>query len=278
MLSPFQTSCRLTRSATPCCVSSLMWLPFVGKRQKTKANHLGQFQVDHDIWKYLPCGTLTCSISVFTAITWAHFPVFYENLVIYVWPCKSFPIEKSKTSLLSLLLNSSLVEFLYELFIRQFEHQHPAANGLLWPFLGILFFFLKMINMASVQLVFVSSGIYSRLIPLQLQTSAFRFSCVQWKQSGPAHCLNVMFFIVFLLCCSLLPTNMELLIYSSSSPFGKDDQFSYYSLKISRGNCSLVIKLVYLWRWLLLKWGKKERKFESNISWKPLTSLKLCGF
>lgn len=143
MLSPFQTSCRLTRSATPCCVSSLMWLPFVGKRQKTKANHLGQFQVDHDIWKYLPCGTLTCSISVFTAITWAHFPVFYENLVIYVWPCKSFPIEKSKTSLLSLLLNSSLVEFLYELFIRQFEHQHPAANGLLWPFLGILFFFLR---------------------------------------------------------------------------------------------------------------------------------------
>lgn len=41
------------------------------------------------------------------------------------------------------------------------------------------FFFLKMINMASVQLVFVSSGICSRLITLQLQTSAFRFSCVQ---------------------------------------------------------------------------------------------------
>lgn len=72
------------RSATPCCVSSLMWLPFVEKRQKPKANHLDQFPVDHNIGKYLPFGTLTCSTPIFTAVTGAHFTVFYENLIIYV--------------------------------------------------------------------------------------------------------------------------------------------------------------------------------------------------
>lgn len=137
-LCPFQNSCRLMRSATPCCVSSLMWLPFVEERQKTKANHLDQFPVEYN-GKFLPFSTLTCSIPIFTAVTGVHFTVFYENLIIYVWPCNSFPIEKPETSLLSLLLKSSLVEFSYELLI-SFEHQQPAVSDLLWPFLGIPFF------------------------------------------------------------------------------------------------------------------------------------------
>lgn len=176
------------RSVTPCCVSSLTWLPFVGKRQKTKANHLGQFPVDHDIGKYLPFGTLTCcSILIFTAVTGSHFAVFYENLIIYVWPCKSFPIEKSKTSLLSLLLNSSLTEFLYELFIRQFW---ASASSCEWPTLAIPWnsLFLKVANIAWVQLFFfVSSGTCSKFITLQLQASAFKFSHVHSGSSLVLH-------------------------------------------------------------------------------------------
>lgn len=136
------------RSATPCCVSSLMWLPFVEKRQKTKANHLDQFPVDHNIRKNLPFGTLMCSTPIFTAVPGVHFTVFYENLIIYVWPCKSFPIEKPKTSLLGLLLNSSLMEFLYELLIRQFW---ASASSYQWPTLAIPWksFFLTMTNSLS---------------------------------------------------------------------------------------------------------------------------------
>lgn len=133
-------------------------------------------------------------------------------------------------------------------------------SDLLWPFLGIPVF-LRWLT-AWVQLgFFVSSGTCYRLITLQLQASAFRFSGMCTVEAVWSCTLfKCSVFIVFLLCCSFLPTNMEFLSHSSSDPFGRDEQFSYHSLKISGDNWNLAIQLVHLWRWLLLKWEEKWRE------------------
>lgn len=187
------------RSATPCCVSSLMWLQFVEKRQKTKANHLDQFPVDQDTWKYLHFGTLICSTPSFTAVTGVHFLSFLRTR-LFMWPCKSFPIEEPKPSLFSLLLNSSLMEFLNELLIRQFWASASSCD-LLWTFLWNLFF-VKMNNSLSL-VVFCSSGTCYNLITFQLQASAFRFSGMCTVEAAWSCMLfQCCVFVVFLLCCS----------------------------------------------------------------------------
>lgn len=125
------------RSATPCCVSSLTWLQFVGKRQKAKANHLVQFPVDHDIGKCLPFGMLAFSIPTSVAVTGVHITVSCENLIIYVWSCKSSLLEISKMLLFILLLNSFYWSFLHKLCLSDStEYQHPSitVGDLLWPF------------------------------------------------------------------------------------------------------------------------------------------------
>lgn len=272
------------RSATPCCVSSLMWLPFVGKRQKTKANHLGQFPVDHDIGKYLPFGTLTCcSIPIFTAVTGSHFVVFYENLIIYVWPCKSFPIEKSKTSLLSLLLNSSLTEFLYELFIRQFW---ASASSYEWPTLAVPWnsLFLKVANIAWVQLFFLFLVV---LVPnLSLYNCRLLLSdsliCAQWKQSGPACCLNVMFLLFFFCVVHFYPptwsschTVLQTLLVEMNTLATVVWKY-HVTIEVWLLNCSVCGDDCF-------SSGKKrerqkERNSEGSMLWKTLAPHELCGF
>lgn len=116
-------------------------------------------------------------------------------------------------------------------------------------------------SLSWVWFFFVSSGTCYRWITLQLQASAFRFpgmctveavwSCMLFKC-----CV----FIVFHLCCSFLPTNVEFLSHSSSDPFGRVEKFSYHSLKMLCDKWSLAIKLVHLWRRLFLKRGKKWRE------------------
>lgn len=139
-------------------------------------------------------------------------------------------------------------------------------------------FFLRWLT-AWVWTFFVSSGTCYRLITLQLQASAFSFSGMCTVE---AVCSCMLFkccvFIVFLLCCSFLPTNMEFLSHSSFRPFWE------------RWTVTIVLKhhvTVEVW---LLNWsicgydcyssGKRsgERNFAGSMLWKPLTPHGFCGF
>lgn len=169
---------------------------------------------------------------------WSSLSVFYENLIIYVWPWKSFPTEKPKPSMFSLLLNSSLMEFLNELLIRQFW---ASASSCEWLTLDIPLksFFVKMTNSLSL-VVFCSSGTCYNLITLGLQASAFRFSGMCTVEAAWSCMLfQCCVFVVFLLCCSFSITNMEFLSHSSTVPLGRDEQFSCHSLKIPCDSWSL---------------------------------------
>lgn len=85
-------------------------------------------------------------------------------------------------------------------------------------------------------------------------------------------------FIVFLLCCSFLPTNMEFLSHSSFRPFWE------------RWTVIIVLKHHVTVEFWLLNWsicgydcyssGKRsgERNFAGSILWKPLTPPGFCGF
>lgn len=80
------------------------------------------------------------------------------------------------------------------------EHQHRAVSDLLWPFLWNSIF-LKMTNSL------ICVGFFLFLVVLVTDESlyncrlllSYSLVCAQWKQSGPACCLNVVF-LLFSFC------------------------------------------------------------------------------
>lgn len=192
--------------------------------------------------------------SQFYCSYWSSLSVFSENLIIYVWPCKSFPIEKPKPSLFSLLLNSSLMEFLNELFnqtvlsiciqlwVTYSVHSFEIPFWLRWVW---LFFVL-------VVLVTIWSLFNCRLL---LSDSLV---CAQWKQPGPVCCFNVVF-LLFSFC-----------VVHFKLPTRRSCHIVLQSLFVEVNNLAVIVLKYHvtveisLFNWSIL-FSSGERNFEGSI-------------